>query len=96
VQESIRQGASGNVPMHLRNAPTQLMKDMGYGKDYKYAHDYPDHRVEQQHLPEDQKDQKFYNPGMQGYESQIWNRYKEWQDKQAKRNNPGGPEQPEK
>jgi len=79
VQEAIRQGASESVPMGIRNAPTQLMKDMGYGKGYKYAHDYPDHKVDQQHLPEGQQGQKFYNPGIQGYENEIWNRYKQWQ-----------------
>ena len=85
IQDAIKKGASESVPMHLRNAPTQLMKDMGYGKGYKYAHDYPDHRVDQEHLPESQKDQKFYNPGIQGFENDIWKRYKEWQ---AKRDNP--------
>jgi putative ATPase len=91
VQEAIKKGASESVPMNIRNAPTQLMKDLGYGKDYKYAHDYPDHRVEQQHLPDSQKDKKFYNPGMQGFESQIWERYKQWQTKQ---DNPQNPEIP--
>ena len=91
VQEAIRKGASESVPMNIRNAPTQLMKDLGYGKDYKYAHDYPDHRVDQQHLPDSQKDKKFYNPGMQGFENEIWARYKEWQ---AKRDNPQNPETP--
>ncbi len=91
VQEYIKRGASESVPMHLRNAPTQLMKDMGYGKDYKYAHDYPDHRVEQQHLPDAMKDKKFYNPGLQGYENQIWERYKEWQDRKDRPTEPGNP-----
>jgi putative ATPase len=40
------------VPLHIRNAPTSLMKDMGYGADYKYAHDYPGHFVKQQFLPD--------------------------------------------
>jgi putative ATPase len=91
VQEYIKRGASESVPMHLRNAPTQLMKDMGYGKGYKYAHDYPDHRVEQEHLPDSMKDQKFYNPGLQGYENQIWERYKEWQNRGGKPQEPGNP-----
>jgi putative ATPase len=47
VQEEIKRGASESVPMHLRNPVTPLMKDLGYGKDYKYAHDFPDHIVEQ-------------------------------------------------
>lgn len=87
IQDAIKKGASESVPMNIRNAPTQLMKDLGYGKGYKYAHDYPDHRVEQQHLPDSQKDAKFYKPGIQGFESEIWQRYKEWQ---SRRDNPGG------
>jgi putative ATPase len=85
VQEAIKRGSSSSVPMNIRNAPTMLMKDLGYGKGYKYAHDYPDHRVDQQHLPDNEQGKKFYNPGMQGYENQIWQRYKEWQNR---RDNP--------
>jgi putative ATPase len=91
VQEAIKRGASESVPMNIRNAPTQLMKDLGYGKDYKYAHDYADHRVDQQHLPDSQKDKQFYNPGMQGYEKEIWQRYKEWQ---SRRDNSPGSQKP--
>jgi putative ATPase len=91
VQEAIKKGASESVPMNIRNAPTQLMKDLGYGKGYKYAHDYPDHQVDQQHLPPGQQGEKFYKPGLQGYENEIWNRVKQWQ---AKRDNPGGQEPP--
>jgi putative ATPase len=87
VQEAIKKGASESVPLNIRNAPTQLMKDLGYGQGYKYAHDYPDHQVDQQHLPDSQQDQKFYDPGMQGYEKEIWERVKQWQ---VKRDNPEG------
>jgi len=93
VQEAIKRGASESVPMNIRNAPTQLMKDMGYGKGYKYAHDYPGHRVEQQHLPDSLKDKKFYNPGVQGYENEIWQRYKEWE---TRRDGPPGQGNPGK
>ena len=48
------------VPLHLRNAPTSLMKDLGYGDDYKYAHDYPNHFVKQQFLPDELKDTRFW------------------------------------
>jgi putative ATPase len=53
---------SGNlpVPLHLRNAPTKLMKDLDYGKGYKYAHDYENAKIDQQHLPDRIKDKKFY------------------------------------
>lgn len=55
---------SGNlpVPLHIRNAPTSLMKEMGYGADYKYAHDYPGNFVRQQFLPDDLTDTRFWNP----------------------------------
>jgi putative ATPase len=78
VQEAIKKGASESVPLHLRNAVTPLMKDVGYGKDYKYAHDYPDHVVAQEHLPETQKEKRFYNPGTLGFEKQIGARMKDW------------------
>ncbi|OGO01083.1 MAG: AAA family ATPase [Chloroflexi bacterium RBG_13_52_12] len=84
VQEEIRRGSSESVPLHLRNAVTPLMEEMGYGKDYKYAHDYPDHVVEQQHLPDSVKDKKYYTPGMQGYEKQIMSQLKAWEAKRSK------------
>jgi putative ATPase len=71
VQGEIKKGSSESVPLHLRNPVTPLMKEMGYGKDYKYAHDYPDHIVEQQHLPDSLKGIQFYTPGSLGYEGQI-------------------------
>lgn len=57
--------ATGNqpVPLHLRNAPTSLMKDLGYGIQYKYAHDYPGNFVRQQYLPDTLQGTVFYNPG---------------------------------
>lgn len=61
-------GESGNlgVPLHLRNAPTDLMKDLGYGEGYKYAHDYEGAKVEQEHLPSELKGKKFYHPSGRG------------------------------
>ena len=50
------------VPLHLRNAPTKLMKELGYGADYKYAHDFPGHFVNQDYLPKELKDTKIWNP----------------------------------
>jgi putative ATPase len=68
IQKAIKNGASESVPLHLRNPVTPLMKDMGYGKGYKYAHDYPDHIVAQEHLPDSLKGKQFYTPGNFGYE----------------------------
>ena len=59
------------VPLHLRNAPTKLMKDLGYSKDYKYAHDYEGNFVDQEFLPDALKGTKFYEPGSNKHEDQI-------------------------
>ena len=67
----VRQTGNLPVPLHLRNAPTQLMEELGYGKDYKYAHDYPNHYVRQQYLPDGMEGQTFYCPSENGYERQI-------------------------
>jgi putative ATPase len=78
VREEIKHGSSESVPLHLRNPVTPLMQEMGYGKDYKYAHDYPEHFVEQQHLPDSLKGKRFYTPGKFGYEKQVLDRLKAW------------------
>ncbi len=84
VKEEIKRGASESVPLHLRNPVTPMMKEMGYGEGYKYAHDYPDHVVEQQHLPDSLQDKQFYNPSTFGYEKQIVSRLKAWLQKKTK------------
>ncbi len=58
----VRQTGNLPVPMHIRNAPTKLMKELGYGDGYKYPHDYPGHKVLQQYLPDQAKDQRFWSP----------------------------------
>jgi len=62
---------SEGVPLQLRNAPTKLMKDLGYTKGYKYAHDFEDKVVDMQCLPDNLKDKKYYNPTTQGVEKSI-------------------------
>jgi|Deesub1362A_J573_1020465.scaffolds.fasta_scaffold01328_10 putative ATPase len=84
AQQEVTQGPSESVPLHLRNPATPLMKDLGYGKDYKYAHDYPEHFVEQQHLPDSLRDRKYYTPSDQGYEKQVIARLKAWWQKKRK------------
>lgn len=59
------------VPLHLRNAPTALMKNLGYGRDYKYAHDFPDARVDQPHFPDGMKPKKYYRPTDRGFEAEL-------------------------
>jgi putative ATPase len=95
VQEEIKKGASESVPVHLRNPVTPLMKEMGYGKDYKYAHDYPNHIVDQQHLPDSMKGKQFYTPGNLGYEKQVLDRLKDWWQKKTRPEETEGPEEPE-
>ncbi len=60
--EEVRQSGNLPVPLHIRNAPTSQMKKMGYGADYKYAHDYPGNFVRQQFLPDDLAGTRFWNP----------------------------------
>ncbi len=59
------------VPLHLRNAPTKLMKELGYHKDYKYSHDFAEHFVEQQYLPDVLKDRIYYDPSEIGREATL-------------------------
>lgn len=61
--EEVRQSGNLPVPLHIRNAPTSLMKKLGYGADYKYAHDYPGNFVQQQFLPDQMLGHRFWNPG---------------------------------
>ena len=64
--------------MHLRNAPTKLMKGLGYGKNYQYAHDNPDALVDQDHLPEELAGRTYYDPTNRGYEAIIRDRLLKW------------------
>ena len=88
VQEDVQRTRNDPVPLQIRNAPTQLMKDLDYGKDYKYAHDYyKDMQIEdpdrppalrvQEYLPERLKGRRYYEPGHQGKEASI----KKWLEK---------------
>ncbi|HEY1267689.1 MAG TPA: replication-associated recombination protein A [Candidatus Binatia bacterium] len=71
------------VPLHLRNAPTPLMEKLGYGKDYRYAHDFPDHVVGQEHLPEALRGKKYYSPADSGYEKTIKDRLAAWEERKG-------------
>jgi len=66
------------VPLHLRNAPTQLMKQLGYGDGYKYAHDYPNHFVDQQYLPDELKDTRIWHPQQSPAEEKLHQRMAEY------------------
>jgi putative ATPase len=91
VQEDVQKTRNEPVPLQIRNAPTQLMKDIDYGKEYKYSHDYykdlplddperpPAARL-QAYLPESLKEQRYYEPGNQGKEASI----KKWLEQKRK------------
>ena len=72
---------TGEVPMHLRNAPAKGMSELGYGKGYRYAHDFPGHIVDLEYLPEEVRGTHYYEPDTNGYEARI----KEWLDKKRER-----------
>ena len=80
VFETLKQYPNLSVPLHLRNAPTKLMKKLDYGKNYKYAHDFEGNFVVQDFLPEKIKGQIFYNPGNNPRENEFLSRLKKiWQ-----------------
>ncbi len=71
------------VPMHIRNAPTGLMKELGYGTGYRYAHDAPDAYIPQEYLPEELRGTVFYAPGPFGYERKVAERMEWWDRKKG-------------
>ncbi|WP_026950902.1 replication-associated recombination protein A [Algoriphagus mannitolivorans] len=71
AQALVAQTGNLSVPLHLRNAPTKLMKDLNYGKTYKYSHDFPGNFVEQEYLPEEIKNTKLYDPGENARENEL-------------------------
>jgi putative ATPase len=74
----VRESGHLPVPLHLRNAPTKLMKDLGYGKEYKYAHSYEGNFVDQDFLPEQIKSKRFYTPQDNDQEHKILERLRSW------------------
>ncbi|RJQ56389.1 MAG: replication-associated recombination protein A [Desulfobacteraceae bacterium] len=78
IDQAVKDSGSLPVPMHIRNAPTRLMKELGYGRGYRYAHDYKDAYVHQTYLPERLKDQRFYFPSDRGYEKAVKDRLERW------------------
>ncbi len=76
--EDVQKSRNAPVPMHLRNAPTGLMREMGYGKGYEYAHDHEGHFTPTENLPEALKDRRYYEPSDQGYETEVAERLRRW------------------
>ena len=78
ARADVQERPSEPVPLHIRNAPTGLMKDLGYGAGYQYAHDAPDARVAQEHLPESLRGRQYYRPSERGLEAELGRRLAEW------------------
>jgi putative ATPase len=75
----VEQSGSLPPPLVIRNAPTRLMKDLGYGREYRYAHDEPGGVADQQHLPDELAGRRFYQPTTHGYEGEIARRMAAWE-----------------
>src|SRR5690554_60429 len=71
AQAAVKQTGDLTIPIHLRNAPTKLMKELGYGEEYKYSHDYPGNFAYQEYLPDDLANTPFYEPGDNAKEKQT-------------------------
>jgi putative ATPase len=83
--EDVRKLPNLPVPLHLRNAPTKLMEELGYGAEYKYSHDYDEHFTEQQYLPDNLKDKLYYRPTEIGKEKEIRERLNRlWRKRRGK------------
>ena len=81
VQRDIRDNPAHQVPHHIRNAPTSLMKDLGYGKGYEYSHDMPEGVSVHSFFPEEMGERRYYLPSPHGREKQIGERLKELREK---------------
>ena len=84
--DDVRKTRNEPVPLHLRNPVTGLMRESGYGKEYKYSHDYEGHFSPMENLPPSLKGRRYYTPGDQGYEPEVADRLKRWWGKRTERN----------
>jgi len=85
VKRDVAEKGALPVPLHIRNAPTRLMKELGYGRGYKYAHDYSDGVVEQDYLPAELGVRYYYHPSERGFEKIISQRLQEWRKKMSRK-----------
>ncbi|HXG72484.1 MAG TPA: recombination factor protein RarA, partial [Gemmatimonadaceae bacterium] len=82
--DAARDTPAAQVPMHIRNAPTRLMKDLGYHEGYQYAHSVPEAYIPQEYLPDELRGSVFYHPGPFGFEKEVAKRLAWWADLRAK------------
>ncbi len=80
AMDAARETPAAGVPMHIRNAPTRLMKELGYHEGYQYAHDAPEGYIPQEYLPEALRGTQFYEPGPFGFEKEIAKRLAWWEE----------------
>jgi len=88
AQAEVRKSGALPVPLHIRNAPTKLMKELDHGKGYRYAHDSPEGFEAQQYLPELLRGRIFYRPSERGYEKSIAERLRYWEQLRKKQTHP--------
>ncbi|MDF1537267.1 MAG: recombination factor protein RarA, partial [bacterium] len=81
VQRDVKEKQAYQVPLHIRNAPTRLMKDLDYGKGYEYSHDMPEGVSVHSFFPEELGERKYYSPSLHGKEKWIGERLKELKEK---------------
>jgi putative ATPase len=84
ARAAAREHPAEGVPLHIRNAPTDLMKELGYGEGYQYAHAVPEGYLPQEYLPESLRGTKFYEPGAFGFEKTVGERIEWWAGLKAK------------
>jgi putative ATPase len=85
-----RETPAAAVPLHIRNAPTGLMKELGYGKGYRYAHDSPDAYLPQEYLPDELRGTTLYRPGAFGHEKRVAERMAWWEERKQRRSGAEG------
>jgi putative ATPase len=94
ARADVRARPAEPVPLHLRNAPTRLMQELGYGAGYRYAHDDPEALVAQEHLPPALRGRTYYHPGPRGVEQDIRARLERWRAELRRRQAPPAEEAP--
>src|SRR5690242_20871420 len=92
AMEAARETPAAQVPLHIRNAPTRLMKELGYHEGYQYAHSVPEAYIPQEYLPEELRGRTFYEPGPFGFEKEVAKRLQWWADLKAKVSTPTSPQ----
>lgn len=92
--EDAKRSPNDPIPPHLRNAPTGLMKELGHGEGYKYAHDYEGNFTPTQNLPDSVRGHRYYHPGDQGYELEVRERLRKWWGEHFDRSGEERPEDP--